>query len=306
MLYRILGDGIAGSRAGLAALVDEGESPIASLLQHLLLLLRDWRALAPAWKLLAAMGGDFANDEVRRWVRHMVLPTGAAAFDYFEQRMSHAPFSLFKLGDDRIPRDRQRAIGEQFFQIPEHCLSLFCRILKAKCPNLMLLLEIAPKIMKALDVGSQIAIDRTERSHASLRVDLRSTGVAANFADSVNRFFCQQLRAEHLAAGGEDPATKCRLESASSAAVLELPVPEPSAKRPRAGGNPRQECFNFKFHAYKARVAPHRALTPDEMARFRDRFEVLWTEKMTPEAPLGIDVERLPGSTCRSSCRSSG
>jgi len=255
LLYSFLGDGTPGSRAGLAFLVDEGESPIAGLLQELLMLLRDWRADAPHWRLLAAMGGDFTNDEVRRLARQMILPTGAAGFDYFEQRMSHAPFTLFKLGDARVPRSRQRAIGTTFFKIPEHCLSLFClRLRKSKCPNLMELLETAPKIMKALDAGAQVAIDQTERSHAGLRVDLRSTGQAANFTDGVNRFFCQQFRALHIAAGGEDPAATCRSGSASSAAV----ATEPLAKRRRSGGNPRQKCWNFKLAAYKARIAPDR------------------------------------------------
>ena len=273
LLYAILGDGTVSSRAGLAKLVDEGESPIATLLHQLLLLLRGWSAGAPLWQVLTALGGDFGADGTRRWARQMILHTGSGVFDYFEQRMGHAPFTLFKIGDSRVRAEVQRSIADRFLRTPDHCLSPFGRALTAKCSTVEALLVLAPHIMRSLDAGSAIAIDLTERAHASLRVDLRSTGTAANFAAGINRFFCQQLRAEHQSRCGEDPAAAPPPLAGAGAAAQ-----PPESKRRRVGGNARMECHNHKLRAHKQRVAPDRSLTAAELAEFEDKFNTQWNQ----------------------------
>ena len=220
--------------------------------------------------MFVALGGDVADDCARRWARQVVLHTAAATFDVFEQRLSHPPFTLFKLGDARLTPARRRSVATDFEQYPEHCLSSFCRRLREQFPNAHDMLERVPDVMHALAVSTPISIDPTERSHAQFRLDVRSTGKAANFTAAANRVWCEQLRAEHERRSGADPA-KAPFDG-------HVPLPTPgsggdvvAADQPpkrRKGGNARVQWQNFKLQQYKQRVAPSRALTDDELEAF--------------------------------------
>ena len=258
LLYALLGDG-ESERAGLAKLVDEGASPVGVLLQKLLGYLEDCSAGAEHWLLLSALGGDFSLDKVRVWARQLLLQTASATFEFFEHRLSHPPFTLFKLGDDRVPARVQRDLADQFLYTNEHCLSLFCCRLRKLYPTRHALLEHAPAVMRALDGGSEVCIDSTERLHASLRLELRSTGAASSFAVGANRLMCSQLRAAHQQLTECDPA------------VLPLPSLAEETVRPRSkstgcGGNPKLEFRNHKLKTHKAMVAAEKPLTQHQLA----------------------------------------
>jgi hypothetical protein len=274
LLYRILGDGKT-ARANLATLMDEAASPIAGLLHQLLLLLQEWTPGCRRWELLEALGGSFEDDDVQRWARHVVLQTAAATFDHFEQRMSHPPYTLFKLGDVIVPLPARKKIAEDFLATDDHCLSGFCCRLKELLPTVWDLLEKGPSIMGALAAGSVVAIDATERSHGQMRLDIRSTGTSSNFTAAANRVFCHELRAEHMRRSGTDPAKSHSSLVDGGRCEGEAAVVPANARKLR-GGNSNFEWRNARLAAFKARVAPDRPLTDDELQAFREKCLVDW------------------------------
>lgn len=281
LLYKILGDGKT-ARANLATFMDEQSSPIAHLQQHLLLLMQDWSLGCSKWQLFQALGGDFEDDFVRRWARQTLLHTAAATFDHFEQRMSHAPYTLFKLGDSRVSVEAQTEIAKAFLATDDHCQSSFCRGLKVLCPTVWSLLETGPSIMQALSAGASIAIDATERSHGQMRLDIRSTGTTSNYTAAANRVFCHELRAEHLRRSGTDPAKPPISAAGGGSRARSDGDAECSApQRRRLGGNARLEWQNSRLAAYKARVAPAQPLTNDQMESFRQKCSSDWALQVT-------------------------
>ena len=122
-----------------------------------------------------------------------------------------------------------------------------------------------------------LAIDSTERSHATMRLDVRSTGVARNFTQTSNRVMCQQLGAEHRRRDGEVPCLKHwqaqgppSPNDGQSAQALPLVAcgDEPTPKlRKRSGMNPYLEYLNHKMATFKSLFAPGRDLSQDERGK---------------------------------------
>jgi hypothetical protein len=287
LLYSVLGDGIA-KRADLADFVDEENSPVAHLEARLSLLLLVWGPHAPDWQLFVGLGGDVLDDSARKWARQTVLQTASATFDVFEQRMSHPPFTLFKLDDARLPADVRHAVAKDFTEYPKHCLSLFCLRLREQFPTTSELLQQGPAVMRALALSTSISIDGTERSHTQLRLDVRSTGKAANFTTAANRVWCQQLRSEHERRSGTDPA-KVPFDGSLSMPLVDggADVDRP-AKRRKGGGNPRFEWQNFKLKQHKLRLA--RTLTQDELDDFYLTCDRQWAEAGPEERQAWADI----------------
>lgn len=267
-------------RATLGSLLDESSSPLAMCQRALLDHLSYWSALASHWALFAAMGGMFDNTECRRFARMHLLTISASLLDHFELRMAHPPYSLLVLASSGVGLDRKMAAATRFRDVPDHCLNVFCRRLRRAYPGDEALLRSGSHLLKALADSPFISVDKSERLHASMRVDLRSTGRARCFTTSSDRIVCQEVRAEHQTRSGVDPSkalvssgTSRRRGSEAASAVVDA-KPDQRARATRGGA--RMVWQNHKMSAFKAAVAPARPLTNTERKRVQDRCSEEW------------------------------
>ena len=136
---------------------DEGTSIVASSEQALLKLLQEWGPHAQEWRLCSAFKCDVEDSQNILAARAAVLQEAGGLYDYFSQRLGHAPYTLLKLNDGTLDDDRRRRIAEDFLRQPEHCGSLCCRRIKHLCPTVPAVLANAGLIMKAVSDGSNIS-----------------------------------------------------------------------------------------------------------------------------------------------------
>ena len=313
LLYAILGDGVS-SRATLLSFLSESDSLLSKCQQSLLGLARVWTP--EVWSLCAALGGDLGDPEVKLFARRQVLQLSASLCDHFELRMSKPPYSLAKLGDPAVSRDRQRRLAAEFLREPEHCLPELCKRLRNRCPTVDSLLVDAPRLIEALS-STSIAIDFLERSHAQMRVDLKSSGHSKSFVASSNRVLCHQVSSHHQTLHGHDPALAppLALQDADGGGMpLAVADLHPKKKAKHLGGNPLLSFTNHKMATFKRVHARDRALTVAEMHGVRgksaEEFEQLsavqkaswtniwraehWGRQARPEVGAVVAVEPQP------------
>lgn len=285
LLYETLGDN-RRSAAKLSKLVDQADSIVAAAEQELCRLMQQWSPDAVAWRLLVAFGVDFDCADNAMSARAAVLAVSASLYDHFVHRLSQPPYTLAKLCDASVGAAEREAVASDFLGKPGHCLSLFCRRLRDHCPSPQALVREAPHIMAALDAGLSMGVDFIERSHASMRQAVQTSGRARNSTVAANRVFCAQVRAEHLQRAGVDLAKTLRAPVADDAPLSDAVVP---AAQPgqlvglggqragsRRGGNPEMSWRNHKLKVHKQLHAQGRTLTNAELADFRTAAKQEW------------------------------
>ena len=288
------------SRPSLLDLINPAFSPIIKCQAELLELLQHFGPHDRSWQLLSALQGDFAADAIRKAARKEVLQITCGMFEMFVLRMSEVPYKLAWLTLDVVDADLQtkRKIVKEFFGTPVACLPFFCRRLREVFTTEADMLVKAPGTLRTWLLGSVVAIDFSERSHAQLRRDLMSTGQASGLAPAVDRVFCRQVAAEHVFRGGVDPAGH-RLEALLPDHLRQAGAP-PATRR--GGSNPYQEFYHFKARALKDTHAPNRPITAEERADFDQRIKAEWQEiKSDPEErALWLDAfrARRPQPAC--------
>ncbi len=200
--------------------------------------------------------------------------------------MSGPQYTLFRLCDPHASEATRKQVTDEFFRVPEACLSLFCKRVRFLCPNPAALTMEAPHITNALANGTRLSVDVCERLHAQMRQDLNSGGRARSATASSNRTFCQQVRAEHFRRSSMDPAKPLPITLPAacvdqSSALVAVNVPQ--VRLPRSGGNPRSMWQNSKLSVYKALHAPCRALTGDELSAFYEKCNTDWAKASEAE-----------------------
>lgn len=270
VLYGLLGDGRPESRLNLRGLLDETSGPIAACQNKFVELLQQFDPNSVLWSLFREFGGAFGHPGCKAFARRHILQLCAAWHQYFEQRMSQPPYTLLKLTDDAVGISRKRTLATQFLSTSEHCLSLFARRIKASFPTVSSLINDAGPYIKVWGESEFLAIDFSERSHAGMRLDLRSSGQGRNFTASSNRIMCQQVRSEYAHRSsvvrlGEPlpllPGVGRDVVGNQVAPIASSTLQQP---RRRHGGNPKFEHQNHKMAVHKSLHAPDRALTADE------------------------------------------
>lgn len=282
LLYECLGDNRKRG-ATLSQMLDLRTSPVARAEQGLCDLLADWRPASPGWRLLAALGCNFGGLEEAMRARSAVLGLCAALYDLFVLRFSQPPYTLLRLADPAAEASERLAVSTDFLARPDHCLSVFCRRLRDRCPSPQALMQEAPHIMTALSHGLAMGVDYTERSHATMRQELRTGGRARSGAVAANRVIVQQTRAEHMQRCGVDPARAKAAPPGAAAALAPEPPPGQIVPAQRAatatsrrGGNAAMSWRNNKLAVFKRTHAPHRPLTAEELSRFRAAAAAEW------------------------------
>lgn len=269
-LYDLFGDGVR-PRAGLKEMLDERGSIIARCQERLLRLLKTWRPDASEWALLQAAGGDLNSVPLGAWARRQVILLSSGVFDHFDLRFCRPPYCLSKLVDPAVsPADRLEH-ARLFLRLPRHCMSVFCTRLVELFPSAESLVHQGGPVIEAWLLSTPVCIDYTERSHAQMRSDLRSSGRARSTTISANRMVAQQMRAAHVERTGADPAMAPRASDAGvghclgHAAAAAAPLSASSAPK-RPGGNPRLEFNNHKLATWKRLHAAGRPITVEEQA----------------------------------------
>ena len=268
MLYDLLGDGKEKKRATLADLCSSSASPIAKAQNRVVDRLEGWGVDGPCWLLLTCVGGSPGDVRAALMAKSELLLLSAAIVDHFELRMSHPPYTLIRLLDPDLPLADQRRCAQSFLRAPEHCLSLFCRRLRQRCPSVRLLLSHGREIIEAWATSCFVGIDHTERSHGQLRQNLRSSTRARSFTRGANYMVCQELRSAHIQKGGRDPAVLDASSCGTATASAEGATPgAASTKRPSGGhtANPYLFFRNQKLASRKKVVASDRKLTQEEL-----------------------------------------
>ena len=276
ILFAILGNGGAGSRATLYDLVSVDKSLLARASADLLAKLHSWGQQGSlGWELLEIMGGDFKDEATRMWARAQLLHLIAGIIDVFELRYSRPPYTLLKFIDPDVP-DSEKAKAFQSAQaLHPHCRPLFVQRLLQQCPNIHSMRGRGVHIMRAFNEGSVIAVDFSERSHAQMRQDMRSSGRAKSASASASRVYCQQVRAELVSRGSLDPSGPsagpgCVQEQGNNGDVTIQQQP------PAHGGNHYLDFLNFSMSTYKDTFAKDAQMTDGERTRVRTRSREAW------------------------------
>lgn len=273
------------SRPSLADMLDPIASPVILCQSDLLPLLEEFGV--PQWQILDRVGEDFADDGLRKIARREVLQLAAGVHEMFSSRMSVEPCRLGWLALDCVSPSLKRSVARQFLQVPEPCLSFFCKQLRRLCPTEEKMLAMAPAIVRAWMLSAVLAVDACERAHSQLRRDLAPQGPACGLAAAVNRSFCRQAAAEHIFRGGADPAkhlASTLVNDNSSSIVLG------GQARRQGGSNPFMEFHNFRTSTLKSVMAPRRALTADERTGIEHTISEEWAVVL--QSPTELELWR--------------
>ena len=164
-------------------------------------------------------------------------------------------------------------------------MSAFLKRLRTRCPSVASLLKEGVHILRAWNSNTFLGIDFTERSHNTLRLELRGTKARSTTVGS-NRVFLQQAAAEHRRRFGFD---------VSRLAVRDILTEQPPADRnaktcKKAGGNARISFRNHELHACKPMKASSRALTQEELDAFALSEAAEWASLSEDQRQLWAGV----------------
>ena len=228
LLWVILGDG-QREKCNLFTLL-KSSSPVAQCQSSLLSLLQHWGGVE-AWAVFRIVGGKFDEVACRRWARAQTLQLPASVFEYFELAMSSPPHSLIKLCDPDVSAAVKTQAAKNFLAPTQHlhCLSLFCRRLRARCPTMRQMLSTGSHIVRAWSLTAFVAIDFSERAHAQMRSDFSSSGRARSCTLSANRMLCQQVRAAALSRRSLPGTCRSWIRQAAALAIAWFPMLRPVA-----------------------------------------------------------------------------
>ena len=128
--------GYERSRPSLRDLVHPITSPLLDAQEQLLSLANNFDSQETSdWYLLAVMGGDFEEEEVRRFARQHILQLSVGILEVFELRMSQAPYTLGWTTFRDVGAETKLHVVENFFATPTECLSFMSSRLRALYPS---------------------------------------------------------------------------------------------------------------------------------------------------------------------------
>ena len=121
---------------------------------------------------------------------------------------------------------------------------------------------------------------RHARSHASMRLEFRSTGSGKNATSCANRLLVQQAATQHESRWGSPLSVLPRKEQ----------LERPTKKSKTTGGSAFLEFRNHKLKTAKRLMAPHRALTVDEMNTIHEQTSKEWLQLTDDEVQEWQDI----------------
>ena len=130
------------------------------------------------------------------------------------------------------------------------------------------------------------SITHSERAHAEMRQDLKTSVRAKAVTPSANRVVCRQLHSEHVARGGaeldallEEIRSSGRERVACAQAVVPAARASTSVDTSRASRHPGSSYIRYinrQLSAHKTLCAPARPLTDLERHEVRVRAHAQW------------------------------
>ena len=298
LMYFLLGDGTK-PRATLVGLCSATDSPISQVQGRIVDRLHAWGEPGPDWALYTCMGGSPNDKSFALTAKRELLLLSAATVDHFELRMSHPPYTLIALSNPAVPEAERRRIAAEFVNCPHHCLSLFCRRLRARCPDAPTVMHSGAKLVQAWAQGSYVGIDISERTHAKMWQSVKSGGRGRTFVSAANRLVCAELRETHMARGGRDPALLdvTSLEEAGRAQGASPETERGAAgaaggRRNTSGLNPYLAYRNHRFHMSKVALRPGETMTPEAMQSLEANCSSDWAGMTEAEKQPWVRIFR--------------
>ena len=201
ILYGILGSNTR-PRHSLLDLLHPTTSTVACAHAAFVDLAESWRPDAEAWACFEALGGDFADEGLRRTARQVVLQLDMGVFDHFSLRWSEAPYSAAPLAFDDATAEEKTIVARSIFLPPLECLSRMARQWRLRYRTVRSFLENGrPSVEAALGTGV-VTIDPSERAHAAMKQNILSSGRGRNATAAINHLFCKQVEHKHMDRGG--------------------------------------------------------------------------------------------------------
>lgn len=280
LLYKLLGRD-KGHRVSMGDLADPTDSLVCKVHDNIVSLLLNWQVDEKGWLLLAILGADFRDKDLRLYARCGLIKACVGIFDHFDLKLSLPPYSLKVLGNASACDSIKMGAAKSFFDHPEGCLSLFCQRLRKMFPTRRLLVSRAPPLINAVMETAPTNIARSERAHADMRADLRSDGPGRSFAPSSNRRFCREMKAQHMDRGGSDPMVSVQALVDNSAASGSSHL-----KGKLSGGhmgNPYFRFLNMKMRSASLRHGQSQPLTAEEMTAVRAAAKEEWENAIVPD-----------------------
>ena len=118
------------------------------------------------------------------------------------------------------------------------------------------------------------------RSHASMRLEFRSSGSGKNGTACANRLLVQQAATQH----------ECRWGSPLSVSRKEQQQGQPTKRSRKLGGNAFLEFRNQAIKTAKRLMAPDRALTTEELDTIQKQASDEWSQLTNDEVQEWKDI----------------
>jgi len=267
--YSILGrdQGKITKRACLLDLVDPDKSPVGRVQDQLVELADGFFPNGPEWFFLSILGVDFDSVPVRILARAALLRQNTGLIHHFGKLLAAFPtVLLLTLPEIRLPERTKREIAHIFvFLMPRECLPPSGKRLQDACSSIEHVFTVLRPALSVLGRFRVLATDNVERSHALVKQDVHSQTKARKGASAGKRVFCSQVPACHMERGGADPALP-RLASAEPA----------GASKNNHPGSAKIRHRNHMMKLWKARCAPSRPMTRDEISAVREKANAEW------------------------------
>ena len=245
---------------------------------------------APYWFLLRCVSCDWDSSvDVRLRARSSLLRLGAGLEQHFCLKLSQPPASLIvALPDVPATQAHKDQVMDKFMATPSDCLPLGARRLAERCRNAEDPLEVIVEPIDFLSRNAPLASDFSERAHAQMRQNLRSSTVGRRFDTAADNVLCRQCRTAHMQRNGRDPAlvpiSWSGQESqdpddpspSGSGSAGALVVSESGGRSKRRVGNLLLRDCNHKKARHKQVYAATRSLSTPELERIHAHACAEW------------------------------
>ena len=216
VLYAALGSG-GGTRHTLYDFANPVTSPVCECIDRLTGMLLEFGAGSDQWLLLELVGGDFDDPSLRLYARRGFLQLMCGVMDMLDRLLALPPHNMVNFCNGE-PADIASDVYDALKRENPLCLPHIARQLVNKYPNTERMLNEGRHAVKFYLDHGQVSLDEDERSHGSIRREMKSGGKAKCHTLAGNRHFVKEVRAEHVKRGGD--------EQVSLGVIKDIELPE--------------------------------------------------------------------------------
>lgn len=213
LTYLIMGTGQGPAK--LNDMVDPEKSIVGRASQQILRLLSVWSDNEDntTWTLLGELG--FADWEVnscmRQFARKQCVQLSCGIFRRLVVRLAGFPYRLQWLSSSAVSDEVKETLADEFFALPEHCLSPATRRIRQKIgTSLRLLGPEGLHMVGALEHAISFSTHPVEVQHRSCRDEIQSATRGSGHAHSAHRAVVRQVTQAFVHKGNSNPTMQAR------------------------------------------------------------------------------------------------